>query len=503
MPPPTSAELDSLVEREVGPGVNQTWKYFLDLCKFPCQSGQEGPIRTRLRDYAKEFDFDYYDDGDGGVGNVVIHASATAGCESSPAVILQGHQDMIFKGDIDEANGLDVVVSEDGKWVKANGTTLGADNRLGLGVVMSILTDKTVRHGDLYFIATVDEESGLSGVQQFNIPGVDFSKPQYIINVDSEDGNQIFNGCAGGGNSRVETSFSTEALGDRKLVQIDISGLVGGHSGLKIHEPRANAIKEAGRLLKDLRTSYGVSANMVSIIGGERHNLIPSDCRMVLAVDPSEVDRVYAFVSGFQSAARLHAPMDNDIEISPTDLEPIENCRVMTQQDTSRVVDLIEELPHGVAAYTENVPDLVETSSNLATIKTEEGKLSLVVNSRSTYAETLESQRARVAAACQKYGANVEQLPSYTGWLPDPNNQLVALMAEEYERLTGKKPKIGPIHAGLELGEFLKQSEFAHMTPVSIGPTIDGAHSTEERVEIESVSTFYRLLKNALQRIAS
>jgi len=420
------------------------------------------------------------------VGNVIVRKKATA-YENAPMVTLQAHLDMVCEKNRDvehdfEKDPIDVYV--DGDMVKARGTTLGADNGIGVAACLAIMEDKDIKHGPLEFLFTIDEETGMTGA--FGLKeGV--LKGKMLINVDTEEFGAVYIGCAGGGNSTLTLPIKYEKV-EGKGMEITIRGLKGGHSGTEIHEGRANSIKLMARLL------YNTDAKVGSIEGGDKFNAIPREA--TAKIIPSNKDDALKKVKEFEKIFKNeYSVSDPGVTIATKDCN-IE--RIFDSASQKKVLELLMGLPHGVLAMDQQVKGLVETSTNLARVRSSD-KLEIMMSSRSSVNSALEATMQSIRAIGELAGAKVEEGSMYPGWKPNLNSKLLKIAVESYKELYGKEPEIKAIHAGLETGVIGGKYD---MDMISIGPQIEHPHSPDEVVYISSVQKFWDYLLKILENVA-
>jgi len=490
-----SSPLENLAPRYV-------WRHFDTIRQTPRPSKHEEKIVEVIKSWAAERGFEVLQDTAGGVGNVIVRVPATPGHENAPTVVLQGHVDMVCEKNSDVEfdfmnDPIEVVV--DGDWVRSVGTTLGADNGIGVATGMAVADDPDTVHGPLELLMTIDEETGLTGAMDLDgslISG------RIMINLDTEEDGQVYIGCAGGADSTAEFSISrrTALIGSVPL-KMTVSGLKGGHSGVDIHENRGNAIKIAVRTLL-AALEQELELDLISIDGGSKHNAIPREAFAVFRL-PGVSISVMREIIGTQLAAFKEelGSMDPDLEIVLEQLEDDDDIeKPMNIHARDRLLHALNGIPHGVLAMSREVPGLVETSNNLAVINTEETRAVLTTSHRSSVMPSLFAVQSQVRSICVLAGATVEVHDAYPGWKPNPDSPIVKTMVEVYREQFGKEPELKAIHAGLECGLLLEK--VPDMDIVSIGPEIRNPHSPDERVQISSVQRFYEAVKGVLAKLA-
>ena len=471
------------------------WEYFYGMTQVPRPSKKEGKIREWVKDFARQHNFDFNEDE---TGNIVIKVPATEGMEDAPTIVLQGHIDMVCEKNNDKVHDFEndpLTIYRDGDWITADGTTLGADNGIGVAAAMSIATDPEVKHGPLELLMTVDEETGMTGANGLQ-PG--FITGKILLNLDSEEDGAFYVGCSGGVDT--EGKFEVEFADADKLAyapfKIEITGLKGGHSGLDIHRGRGNAIKLLGYLLARLDE---IDHKLVSIEGGSLRNAIPREAEATLLISNSQIDQVKEIVADFEKHAKIeYLHKDSGLKVNFTETEFAD--KYIADEYARTLVQTICALPHGVISMSADLEDLVETSTNLATVKIEDNFVTVGTSQRSSVDFAKDNIATSVASIFSLAGAEVIYGDGYPGWQPDMDSRVLKVGKEVYETKFGSVPEIKAIHAGLECG--LLGAKFPGTEMISFGPTIEGAHSPDERVNIPAVVKFYDLLKNMLVKLA-
>jgi dipeptidase D len=473
------------------------WQHFDAIRAVPRPSGKEERIRAHLLEWAGSRRLDARTDA---IGNVVVKVPATPGHEKAPAVVLQGHLDMVCEKNeevvFDWASDA-IRVRRDGDWIATEGTTLGADNGIGLAAALAVAEDPGAVHGPLEILATVDEETGLHGAY-----GLDASllEGRLLLNLDSEEDGVLFVGCAGGGDSHLtlKPEHGVRPSG-RAPFTVTVKGLLGGHSGLNIVENRGNAIKLTVGVLQAYRAA-GVAFSLASINGGDKHNAIPRECRAVILAATGEPARLKSLAADCATGfVAEFGGLEKGLSVAVAEGGDVAGT-VLTADATGLTLDLLNALPHGVTAMSRDLAGLVETSTNLARVRTENGAVSVLCSTRSSVASALEALRDRIRAVATLSGAHVEHKPAYPGWQPDMESPLLATCRGVYQRLSGNPPHITAIHAGLECG--IIGERVGGMRMISFGPDIKGAHSPDERVSTPSTARFYAYLLAVLAELA-
>jgi dipeptidase D len=472
------------------------WGHFDRILEIPRGSTQEDRMRDYVIDLARRHGLDHNADA---AGNVVVYKPATPGHEHADVTILQSHLDMVNEKNQDVAHDFttDPIRPErQGDYLTAIGTTLGSDNGIGVAAMLAVMEAGDIVHGPLELLFTVDEETGLTGAAQLD---VSMLHGRRLLNLDTEEEGAIYVGCAGGGDTTLALDLDwiphPEA---HTILALELRGLRGGHSGVDIHLQRGNALQILARVLD--AAGVGVDLLIGDFRGGNMRNAIPREASATVAVPADQAERFEArALAEFRAARDALAEADPGIslELRPADPPP----QVMDPASTWNTIHLLLALPHGVAAMSHDIPDLVETSTNLAVARVEDGRLTVLTNTRSSVASELRALRHRIRAAGRLAGARVELDDAYPGWKPDLASPLLATVKEVYARELGREPQTKAIHAGLETG--IIGEKVPGMDMVSIGPQIEFPHSPDERVRIDSVQAFYGLLTHVLHRLAA
>lgn len=471
------------------------WEQFDAITRVPRPSKKEGKIIDFLVDFARRHNLEYEKDA---TGNVVMRKGATRGCEHLPTVILQSHMDMVCEKNSDVGFDFErdpIRTRIDGEWVKACGTTLGADDGIGMAAALAVVIDPAVEHGPVEALFTVDEETGLTGA--FGL-GEGMLTGKYLINLDSEDEGEIFIGCAGGVDTLATFVYEPEpAPADHAFYRVDVSDLKGGHSGDDIDKGRANSNKIVARLLWEGMQRFGL--RLATFDGGNLRNAIPREAYAVFGI-PNE--RKEAFAAAFE---RFAADLRQELRLSEPDFrialrEASAPAEVIDNATQRNLVFALVGVPNGVVAMSQAVEGLVETSTNLASVKFAEGNRIVVTTSQRSSVESAKTYVMQaVEAVFALAGAEVVHSEGYPGWAPDPSSKLLRTTVESYRRLFGVEPKVRAIHAGLECGLFLEK--YPELEMVSFGPTLRGVHSPDERLEIATVPKFWAHLLDVLKHV--
>ena len=472
----------------------EVWKHFDEIRKIPRCSKNEEKIRAYIVNFAKKNNLEYKTDKP---GNVVISKKASSGMEAKTTVVLQGHMDMVCEknSDVDHDFSKDPIkLKLDGDILTADGTTLGADNGIGLAISLAILEDNNLKHGPIEALFTVDEETGLTGA--FAMEN-NMLKGKILLNLDSEDFGVITVGCAGGGDTQIKLPLQTKKIDENmESLIVKVSGLRGGHSGVDIHEQRGNAVKLLTRMLWKAHDSFDFLIS--DIKGGDKHNAIPREAYCIIAIDKSQKGK---FVSTLKAEEKdileEIKPIDPNFKVDVSDNEEIKTT--LTKDTQEYLLNLLHGLPHGVDKISYDIPDLVETSTNLATVEIKDQDASIGLSTRSSIKSALQDFRDRIRATAELSGATVEEDTPYPGWKPNLDSEILELSKKIFKDMFGEDPKVEAIHAGLECG--IIGEKFPGMDMISIGPTIKYPHSPEEQVHAETVKKFYKYVLEILKNI--
>lgn len=468
--------------------------YFAEINKIPRPSGHEEQMMAYLQRFAEAHHLDCQLDT---TGNVVIRKPATKGFENRKTTVLQSHMDMVCEkiAGLDFDFTKDAIQTEiDGDWLTAKGTTLGADDGIGGAIQLAILADNTLEHGPLECLFTRSEETSLVGASNLD-PNI--LKGEYLINLDSEDEGQIFISCAGGGNTRAYFDIAYEdAPQGSFFFKLQVKGLVGGHSGDDIEKKRANANILLARLMYRFMQKFDM--RIADIQSGGLHNAIPRDGYAICAVPAryKEDLRVEFNVMTAEFEEEFSATEKN-MEFILESSDP--QAQVFTQDLEGRLLRAIIGVQNGVLAMSQDIPNFVETSTNLASVKLTDGRIKISTMQRSNLTSKRLATLDAVAAVFELAGAEVERNNGYPGWYLDPNSAFLKLAVATYEKLFGKSPEVKAIHAGLECGLF--SEKYPNMDMVSIGPTLRGVHSPDERLLIPTVKMVWDHVLEILKSI--
>ena len=473
----------------------QLWSYFSDICRIPRLSKHEEKIRQWLKEFAHSRNLEYREDK---VGNIVIVREPSPGLSNRKTIILQSHLDMVGEKNSDHPHDWmkDPIVPliKDG-WVTADGTTLGADDGIGIAAQMAILTDPDIKTGKIECLFTIDEEYGMTGAKNIDTSLVE---GRTMINLDSEDEGILFIGCAGGIDTVGTIAYTPEEMpAGMAGMKLSLKSLSGGHSGDEIHKGLANSIKQMARFLSEIAGRYEFL--LASFNGGNLRNGIPREAFAIIAVNPADLDNISAEATGFLKIIKdefgAFEPLVS-FEATPVNY----SGTIMSRHDSDRLINMLEACPHGVIAWSKEMDGLVETSTNLAIIKfTGPGTIEIITTQRSSLESGKQYASGMVSACLRLAGAEVAHSEGYPGWKPDINSEILSITRKSYLKLFGKEAEVRAIHAGLECGLFYEK--FPGIDMISFGPTIKGAHTPEERINIHTTSMFWNLLLDVLENI--
>jgi dipeptidase D len=472
----------------------KVWYYFKEILEIPRPSKKEDKIRDYLIRFGKDHRLETLTDE---VGNVLIKKPATPGMENRKTVILQSHIDMVCEknSDVDhdfEKDPIEVYIEEG--WVKAKGTTLGADDGIGVAATLAILDSDDIKHGPLEALFTVDEETGLTGAFGLK-PG--FLEGSILLNLDSEDEGQLFIGCAGGQDTLAWLPFDKEPAPDGFIAfEINVSGLVGGHSGDDINKNRGNANKILNRFLWENLKAFDLKLH--NFDGGNLRNAIAREAKAIVLIPPTKEEALKNELNSYLTMikAEFHST-EPHLSMS---LNPVQTPEwVVDDESAFELLNAIYACPHGVIAMSQDIENFVETSTNLASVKFEEDEILITTSQRSSVESRKQDVTNMVVSVFNLAGAKTQTSDGYPGWTPNPKSEIVDLTSKLYTRLFNEQPEVLAIHAGLECG--LIGDKYPGMDMISYGPTIKGAHSPDERIEIESVKKFWELTLKILENI--
>ena len=470
----------------------ELWSSFEEILKIPRPSGKEEKIRDFLIDFAKNNDLNYRVDH---TGNLLIEKPASKGFELRPTVILQSHLDMVCEKNSDvEFDFLNDPIPakiEEG-WIKSGITTLGADDGIGIAAQMAVLADESLTHGPIECLFTVEEETGLTGAFGLE-PG--FMTGKILLNLDSEDEGEIFIGCAGGIDVTAWFDYTMEAIPEQVVARrLSLTGLKGGHSGDEIHKGHGNAIKEVIRFLWNYADELDMRISLLE--GGNLRNAIPREAFAEFVLPESKASLLEELVRTSEANFKKEHPKtapDAVFSIQSSPLPPF----VLDEDTQSNLLNALYACPHGVLAWSQSLDNMVETSTNLAAIKFADDRIKITTSQRSMIDSGKKNMAAMVEAVFLLAGAETHRSGGYPGWAPNPGSPLVKTAERVYQDLFDEVPVIRAIHAGLECGLFLEK--YPDLDMISFGPTIKGAHSPDERLDIETTGKFYTYLIEMLK----
>ncbi|HPE35448.1 MAG TPA: aminoacyl-histidine dipeptidase [Bacteroidales bacterium] len=470
------------------------WGYFDEILKIPRPSKQEEKIAAYVIEFAKKHKLSYKQDA---IGNVLITKPATPGMENRKTVCLQSHLDMVCEKNKDkkfdfEKDAIQAYI--DGDWVTADGTTLGADDGIGVATQLAILSSGEIAHGPLECLFTVDEETGLSGA--FGLaPG--FLKSEILLNLDSEDDGQIFIGCAGGRDTIARFHFTKELIPDWNIpFKIVVGGLKGGHSGDDINKGLGNANKILVRILYLAMKKYGIRLHNFN--GGNLRNAIAREAEAIVLINQTIKEKFVRLVDDFNATVKKELKTtEPDLIVKTFQVDP--PYFVIDQTSQRNLINALYACPHGVIQMSREIPNFVETSTNLASVKTLDDGFLITTSQRSSVSSALDDVVNMVESTFRLINADVEHSDGYPGWTPNPDSEILKISEQAYKKLFNENPKVLAVHAGLECG--LIGEKYPGMDMISIGPDIKGAHSPDERILIQSVERFWDWTLEILKQI--
>ncbi|KLV05931.1 aminoacyl-histidine dipeptidase [Photobacterium aquae] len=470
------------------------WQFFDQICSIPHPSKHEEALAQHIIAFAKSEGLDVRRDT---TGNVIIKKPATAGMENRKGVVLQAHIDMVPQKNEDTAHDFTTDPIQpyvDGEWVKAKGTTLGADNGIGMATCLAVLAAKDIEHGPLEVLLTIDEEAGMTGA--FGLEA-GWLEGDILLNTDSEQEGEVYMGCAGGVDGAITLTTAREAVpADHQAVKLVIKGLKGGHSGCDIHTGRANANKLLGRFLFGHADELGL--RLANITGGSLRNAIPREASAIVTLPAANVDQLNSLFDHYRELlsaelGRVETDINLFTEAADTPAD------IITAETQNRFVNLLNACPNGVIRMSDDIAGVVETSLNVGVITTDADKITVLCLIRSLIDSGRSNVEGMLKAVASLAGANCEFSGAYPGWKPDADSEVMHLFRETYEGIYGRVPNIMVIHAGLECGLF--KEPYPEMDMISFGPTIKFPHSPDEMVNIETVGLFWEQMVAILKNI--
>ena len=474
------------------------WQIFDTICSIPHPSKHEQKISLWIQTWATEQGLSVKEDA---VGNLIIKKPATDGLENKKGVILQAHMDMVPQKNADKAHDFltdpikpYIITEADGDWVTAEGTTLGADNGIGLSSALAVLASDDIAHGPLEVLVTIDEEAGMTGAFGLEAGWLD---GELLINTDSEQEGEIYMGCAGGIDGEATFAIKYEDVTDEvESFNLSISGLKGGHSGVDIHTGRANANKLLVRFLLD--ASQALDIRLTELNGGSLRNAIPREADASFVIDRAKVPALKEKLSEYLATINQSlGAIETDIEMLLISPETFDECWTSATQHT--ILRALNACPNGVLRMSDDIEGIVETSLNLGVMRSKGNKFVAMTLIRSLHDDGRQEAQTMVQSVFELAGANIAFSGAYPGWKPDTNSALMQTVRNTYQSLFNKVPEIMVIHAGLECGLF--KTAYPNWDMVSFGPTIKFPHSPDEKVQIATVEQYWQLLIAVLANI--
>ncbi len=468
------------------------WKHFAALSAIPRASTKEAAVREYVLAQAANLGLEATQDA---VGNIVVRKPARPGREGATMALLQGHLDMVCEKNEDTAHNFDtdpIRILRDGDWLIADGTTLGSDNGVGVAAALAVMESDDIAHGPMEFVFTIDEETGLTGANEFQ---AGILKSTFFFNLDGEEKGTLCIGCAGGINTVARRRVALQPAKSGIARRIKVSGLKGGHSGVDIHLGRGNALRFLGQTLQ---RALDLGIDLATVKGGSAHNAIPREAFAVVVLDAGKEKELKFVVAAMEAEIRADlGSFDPGLTITVEDVE--RPGEIIARADAQQLVDLLASLHHGVLAMSPEVPGLVQDSTNLATVSMIGDTVTVATSQRSAIESSKIAAAKMVATVCRLAGFEVEHSGSYPGWKPEPNSDIVRKLKAVHEELFGNSPGLVAMHAGLECGVI--GEKYPGMQLISFGPQIENPHSPHERVEIASVATFWSYLRAVLESI--
>ena len=470
------------------------WQYFAELSRIPRESKHERAAGDYVVRVAKELGLEWERDA---VGSVVVRKPASPGRERVTGVCLQGHLDMVCVARPGKKHDFakdPITLVRHGEELGADGTTLGADNGIAVASNLAVMADRSLVHGPLELLFTIDEETGLTGAQKI---GADMLESRMLINLDSEDEGVLCVGCAGGRDTLATWTLATEApRAGSVALEVRVTGLKGGHSGVEIHKGRGNAIKMLARVLRALAA---VDVRVARMEGGAKRNAIPAEAMAVVCLPKAKLDEARGIMAAMRDVLRAEIGTVEpglDVVATPARSKPARVYRKALQRDVLRT---LTALPHGVTKMSADIPELVETSTNVAVLRQGPKSLTLATSQRSMVASEIHDVIDTVTAILEMGGAKVAGNDAYPGWKPNLDSKVLAIARRVHPEVYGYEPKVEAIHAGLECG--IIGERYPGMDMVSLGPSIHGAHSPDERVVIATVTRYWTFLLAIMENV--
>jgi dipeptidase D len=470
------------------------WYHFEEICKYPRPSKKEEKIADYVVSVGKRLGLQTEKDK---FGNILIRKPATPGYENRKTVALQGHIDMVCEKNRDVEHDFDndpIYPYIDGDWVKAKGTTLGADNGIGVAAALAVLESKDVEHGPIECLFTLDEETGLTGASSLK---KNWLKADILINMDSEDLGTIFIGCSGGKNTAATFKAKLEkAPRNYSTYELKVAGLKGGHSGLEIHVGRGNAVKILNRAIWSYAQENKI--RLAEINGGNKHNAIPREAFADVLVPKNDEKKLKKFVAKYNETVKAeYVSVEPDLMVSLEKHSAPD--KIMDEKTQKHLVNALYAIPHGVIKMSNDIPGLVETSTNLAVVETKGKNVNIVTSQRSPVASQNVDITNMVTSVLKLAGAEISYGDGYPGWAPDIHSDILKVFKSTFTKMYGKEPEVTAIHAGLECG--IIKEKYPDMDMISFGPTMRDVHSPAEKLQISTVPEFFNQLKTVLKNI--
>ncbi|MHA2938622.1 aminoacyl-histidine dipeptidase [Vibrio sp. RC27] len=476
---------------------SNVWEIFDKICSIPHPSYHEEALANYIVNWAQELKLDVKRDK---IGNIFIKKSATSGMEKRKTVVLQAHLDMVPQKNEDTEHDFTTDPIRpyiDGEWVTADGTTLGADNGIGMATCLAVLASTNIEHGPLEVLLTINEEAGMEGAFGLEAGWLD---ADILLNTDSEQEGEVYVGCAGGINGLLELPITREpAKGDSQIIKLELKGLKGGHSGVDIHLGRGNANKLLSRFLAEIDKKHKIQ--LIDFSGGTLRNAIPREGSVTIQCPKSQTQDIIVAYEQFVTLIKKELIQVEPNIVAKTDVLTEHALDPITLTSTNTIINTLNATPNGVISMSNDVPGIVETSLNIGIVSTEFEKLSVLILVRSLIDSGREYTESMVTSIAQLAGADVRFYDAYPGWKPDTESEVMAIFRDKYQEVYGAKPNIMVIHAGLECGLF--KQPYPQMDMISFGPTIKFPHSPDEKVKIDTVGQFWQQMVMLLKNIPS
>lgn len=469
------------------------WNQFYEISQIPRCSTEEKKILSYIKEFSKKNGLTFKQDK---IGNICIKKPGTPGMENKPGVVLQGHVDMVCEKNAGTEHDFSVdpikLIIKDG-WVTADGTTLGADNGIAVAMALAVMESKTIEHGPLEALFTIDEESALTGALELDPSIVDGT---ILFNIDSEEEGTFYIGCAGGVTTIGNMTVAEEpAPTGHKSYELQVTGFKGGHSGAEIHEERGNAVSVGARILRDI--NFKTPVQIHNINGGGKHNAIPRE--MFISFTAGNPEAIVTAITEYSKTLKNEM---GDLETNMSVKVVEENAvpeNVFTKDFSDRLLGILFSLPHGVIKMSRKIPGLVETSTNLASVVLKDGNIEIVTSQRSSVMSENDEIADKVRTIMEAGGANVHFESRYPSWEPDPDSNILKLFKKVYKREEGKDAEVKAIHAGLECGVIGDKLE--NMEMISFGPDMEDVHTPDERMKVSSVAGVWEFLLKVLKEV--